>query len=98
MVPTQDDSKATTKFRVAICGGGIAGICLALSLSKYPDIQVDLYEAAARFTEIGAGLTVQGRTWKPLELMGVDATLRKAAAAANNVATSEFSIRDIFPF
>ena len=35
-------------------GGGIAGLCLAVALSKHNHIQVSVYEAASRFKEIGA--------------------------------------------
>jgi salicylate hydroxylase len=48
------------KLRVAICGGGIGGLALALVLSKFPHLQVDVYEAAGRFKEIGGNLAL---TW-----------------------------------
>ncbi|EIN11914.1 FAD/NAD(P)-binding domain-containing protein [Punctularia strigosozonata HHB-11173 SS5] len=57
------------RFRVAICGGGIGGLCLAVALSKYPDIRVDIYEAAERFKEIGAGVMIWSRTWRILQLL-----------------------------
>ncbi|KAF7376334.1 Glycoside hydrolase family 3 protein [Mycena sanguinolenta] len=59
------------KFRVAICGGGIGGLCLAVALSKYAHIQVDVYEGAGRFREIGAGVMIWARTWRILELLGL---------------------------
>ncbi|KAJ7590412.1 hypothetical protein C8J56DRAFT_1048574 [Mycena floridula] len=46
------------KLSVAIVGGGIGGVNLAIALSKYPDIDFQLYEAAAAFEEIGAGVGV----------------------------------------
>ena len=54
-----------------LSGGGIGGLTLAYALSKSPDIQVDIYEAASKFTEIGAGIGVYWRTrqiLKSLEL------------------------------
>ncbi|CDO72514.1 hypothetical protein BN946_scf184980.g55 [Trametes cinnabarina] len=62
---------ATAKFRVAICGGGIGGLTLAVALSRYPDIRVDVYEAAAQFKEIGAGVMMWQRTWEILKLLGL---------------------------
>ncbi|KAJ7268769.1 FAD/NAD-P-binding domain-containing protein [Mycena haematopus] len=59
------------KLRVAICGGGIGGLCLAVALSKYAHIQVVVYEAAGRFREIGAGVMIWARTWRILELLGL---------------------------
>ncbi|PSR73284.1 hypothetical protein PHLCEN_2v10862, partial [Hermanssonia centrifuga] len=80
--PVSRDSKPRPKFRVAISGGGIAGSYLAVALSKYPDIHVNLYEAAERFTEVGAGLTVWGRTWAALSSIGVESTLRDVETAS----------------
>ncbi|KAF8229500.1 FAD/NAD(P)-binding domain-containing protein [Tricholoma matsutake] len=59
------------KFRVAICGGGIGGLSTAVALSKYPDIDVDIYEAAAQFSEVGAGIGVWPRVWKTLAQLGI---------------------------
>ncbi|KAF8519490.1 FAD/NAD-binding domain-containing protein [Hysterangium stoloniferum] len=60
------------KFKVGICGGGIGGLCLAVALSRYPDIQVDVYEATEQFKEIGAGVMIWAKTWRILELLGLD--------------------------
>jgi hypothetical protein len=42
-------------------GGGIGGLTLAVALSHYPDIDVDIYESAHKFTEIGAGIGLWAR-------------------------------------
>ncbi|KAK0504812.1 FAD/NAD-P-binding domain-containing protein [Armillaria luteobubalina] len=59
------------KFKVAICGGGISGLCLAVLLCQDPNIQVDMYESASRFAEIGAGVMIWSRTWKIFESIGL---------------------------
>jgi salicylate hydroxylase len=41
---------------VCSSGGGVGGLTCALALSKYPDIDVVVYEAAAKFEELGAGI------------------------------------------
>jgi len=47
----------TAPFDIAIVGGGIAGLVLALSLREHaPSISLTLYEAAHKFGEIGAGV------------------------------------------
>ncbi|KAI0062891.1 FAD/NAD(P)-binding domain-containing protein [Artomyces pyxidatus] len=69
------------RLRVAICGGGIGGLCLAVALSKYPSIELSLYEAAGRFTEIGAGIMIWSRTWKILESLGLAEEFSKVAHA-----------------
>jgi salicylate hydroxylase len=60
-------------------GGGISGLCLAVALSRYPDIQVDVYEAAAQFKEIGAGVMIWSKTWRILELLELDTEFSKIA-------------------
>ena len=62
-------------------GGGIGGLCLAVALSQYSDIQVDLYEAAGRFKEIGAGVMIWHRTWEILTQLGMATELSQVAHA-----------------
>ncbi|EED84531.1 predicted protein, partial [Postia placenta Mad-698-R] len=62
-------------------GGGIGGLCLAVALSRYPDIQVDVYEAAERFKEIGAGVMIWSRTWEILTLLGMASDFSQIAHA-----------------
>lgn len=52
-----------------------------MSLSKFPDIDVQVYEAAQRFKEIGAGVMIWSRTWRILELMGLADDFSKIAHA-----------------
>ncbi|KAA1470032.1 FAD/NAD(P)-binding domain-containing protein [Dentipellis sp. KUC8613] len=63
-----------TKLRVAICGGGVGGLTLAYCLSRHPaaNIAVDVYEAAARFTEVGAGIGMWWRTWALMCALGLE--------------------------
>ncbi|KAL4246575.1 FAD/NAD(P)-binding domain superfamily protein [Abortiporus biennis] len=65
------------RLRVAICGGGIGGLCLAVALSKYPDIKVDVFEATQQFKEIGAGVMFYDRTWRILQKLGLTDDLSK---------------------
>ncbi|KAI0332657.1 salicylate hydroxylase [Cubamyces sp. BRFM 1775] len=68
-----------TKLRVAICGGGVGGLTCAVALSRCSDVHVDVYEAAAEFTEVGAGIGVWPRTWKILCSLGLADDLCKIA-------------------
>ena len=54
MAPTNGSSQDRT-FNIAIVGGGISGLSLALGLLDN-GIQPTIYEAAPRFGEIGAGV------------------------------------------
>ncbi|KAG1753444.1 hypothetical protein EDB19DRAFT_2035323 [Suillus lakei] len=63
---------STPKFRIAICGGGVGGLTLAVALSRYQDIAIDVYEAAQTFCEIGAGVGVWPRAFRVLRKFGPD--------------------------
>ncbi|TFK51409.1 salicylate hydroxylase [Heliocybe sulcata] len=67
------------KFRVAIVGGGIGGLICAIALSRASDIEVDVYEAAHQFTEIGAGIAMFPRVWKIMEELGLAEGLAELA-------------------
>ena len=43
---------------IAIVGGGFAGLALAVGLQKYPHINVQVYEGAHEFSEVGAGVVL----------------------------------------
>ncbi|KAL1944832.1 hypothetical protein VTO73DRAFT_2452 [Trametes versicolor] len=70
---------STPKFRVAICGGGVGGLACAVALSQASNVEIDIYEAASEFAEVGAGIGVWPRTWKILSALGLAADLGKIA-------------------
>lgn len=65
-----------------ISGGGIGGLCLAVALTRFPDVEVAVYEAAGSFKEVGAGVMIWGRTWRVMSLLGLDKVLREIAGVA----------------
>jgi len=69
-LPTHEQRNPS--LRVAIVGGGIGGLCLGLGLRKHPHINVQIYEAAHEFSEIGAGIGVGKNAQRALELLGPD--------------------------
>ncbi|VDB84464.1 unnamed protein product [Peniophora sp. CBMAI 1063] len=64
-------SPTESKLTVAICGGGIGGLMLAHALARGKDIAIDVYEGAAAFSEIGAGITLRKRTMPFLTELGL---------------------------
>ncbi|KAF9049931.1 FAD/NAD(P)-binding domain-containing protein [Panaeolus papilionaceus] len=68
-------------LRIAICGGGIGGLSLAVFLSRNPNVDVKVYEATGQFKEIGAGVMIWSRTWRILEIMGLSDKFSKIAHA-----------------
>ena len=57
---------------ILLSGGGVGGLTLAYALSKSPDICIDVYEAASKFTEIGAGIGIWWRTRQVLKSLGLE--------------------------
>lgn len=47
-----------TPLRIAIIGGGLGGLALAIALSKHPHLTTTVYEARSSFGEIGAGVGI----------------------------------------
>ncbi|RDX48424.1 FAD/NAD(P)-binding domain-containing protein [Lentinus brumalis] len=68
-------SDATPRFRLAIVGGGIAGLTLAVTLGRYEEkgspLKVDLYEGGSEITTVGAGISVWARTWAIMRQLGI---------------------------
>ena len=80
-MPSTADSLQS--FRLAIIGGGIGGICTALGLLEDPHIDVQIYEAASGFGEIGAGIGVSENAQRALKLIS-----SATRAAFDKVATT----------
>ena len=62
-------------LKVAIAGGGIGGLAAALALSKSGQ-QVELFEKAAAFSEVGAGIQLGPNATRLLHAWGLTDSLR----------------------
>ncbi|KAK8120583.1 hypothetical protein PG999_004703 [Apiospora kogelbergensis] len=60
------------KFRLAIAGGGIAGLALAAALTKscHEQLAVSVYEAVPEYKDVGAGLALHLNAIKAMALLG----------------------------
>jgi salicylate hydroxylase len=65
MASTEPPKKS---FNLAIVGGGIGGLTLAITLLRH-DITITVYEAAAHFAEIGAGVYLGPNAGQAMKLM-----------------------------
>lgn len=59
------------KIKIAVIGGGIAGLALTTQLVKYSHLDVHLFESAAQFSEIGAGISFGANAVKAIHLLGL---------------------------
>lgn len=62
-------STPTPKISIAICGGGIGGLSLALGLLRHPHLSVHIYESASAFAEIGAGVSFGPNAMRAMKLI-----------------------------
>ncbi|PPQ91475.1 hypothetical protein CVT25_013732 [Psilocybe cyanescens] len=75
---------STKDFTVAIIGGGMCGLACAYGLVK-AGIKVDVFEAAANYHEIGAGVGLGPNAIRALKELGLfDAILRATAQPKAN--------------
>ncbi|KAL1690635.1 hypothetical protein GGG16DRAFT_113958 [Schizophyllum commune] len=69
---------APRKINIAIVGGGIGGLTLALALQRFCDmsqLDVHIYEAASQFSQVGAGINIWGRVHKIFTDLGLEVDL-----------------------
>ena len=71
-------TSAKAKGRVLIAGGGIGGLTAALCLAK-AGFEVALFEQAAEFGEIGAGIQLSPNCTRVLHHLGLEPALRACA-------------------
>ncbi|EMR70863.1 putative salicylate hydroxylase protein [Eutypa lata UCREL1] len=77
---------STTALRIAIIGGGLAGITLANALVRIPHLDVQVYESAPEFSERGAALGLSSNALTALQhiLPSAQDLLSKAGAVPMN--------------
>lgn len=60
------------RLSIGIVGGGIGGVALAIGLSRDKSLEVNLFEAAAKFSEIGAGVSFGPNAVRSISLLGLE--------------------------
>lgn len=88
-------SAAAQPLRIAIVGGGVAGLSLAGTIAKFENggREVALYEAAADFSDVGAGLSIWGRSLDIVSLLGLEDDIAAINGAAGNDGEVSFAMR-----
>ncbi|KAI0820656.1 hypothetical protein BC628DRAFT_1422680 [Trametes gibbosa] len=83
---TMSEGSAKPRFRLAIVGGGIAGLTLAVTLGHFASqnsaaepLEVHIYESGPELTTVGAGISVWPRTWAVMRALGVYEDLARAS-------------------
>ncbi|MGB7076084.1 MAG: FAD-dependent monooxygenase, partial [Xanthobacteraceae bacterium] len=76
--------------RIAIIGGGLAGLATAAALARFR-IEAEVFEQAPRLGEIGAGINVSPQAIKALYEIGLGERIAAAANIAPGVLTREMN-------
>jgi salicylate hydroxylase len=79
-----DNHPPPKPFHLAIVGGGISGLTLAIALHQR-NIPVTVYESAASFGEIGAGVGFQPNFVRTMERIAPGIKASYAAATTSRV-------------
>ncbi|OJA07724.1 hypothetical protein AZE42_06103 [Rhizopogon vesiculosus] len=91
-------SSGAPKFRVAICGAGIGGLVLAVTIGKFAgrDVEVDIYEAHDTITTAGVGIFVSRRTIEVIETLCLHEEISRASTnPSSSTRGSKFRKSDI---
>lgn len=68
-----------------VSGAGIGGLTFAVSLRKFcKNVTVDIYESAAMFAEIGAGIGLWPRVWEVMKSLGLNEDLQAIGSGIDN--------------
>ncbi|EIW86938.1 FAD/NAD(P)-binding domain-containing protein [Coniophora puteana RWD-64-598 SS2] len=76
-------------LRIAIVGGGMVGVACAVRLMK-AGLDVNLFEAASKFGELGAGVAIGPNGLRALEGLGISKTLHSEAEDYHDMGTFQF--------
>ncbi|VVM35912.1 salicylate 1-monooxygenase [Pseudomonas fluorescens] len=68
-----------SKLQIGIVGGGIAGVALALDLCRHSHLNVQLFESAPAFGEVGAGVSFGANAVRAIAGLGIAEPYRKIA-------------------
>ncbi|EKM48779.1 uncharacterized protein PHACADRAFT_202410 [Phanerochaete carnosa HHB-10118-sp] len=88
------------KMRLAIVGGGIVGLTFAISLAKSgtQNIEVDIYESASAFGQVGAGMGFWPRIWESMRLLGLEEDLKPLACSGKPFRYTKGDQQQYVPF
>lgn len=77
MSTSMNNKKST--LRVGIVGGGISGVALALDLCRHSHLQIQLFESAPAFGEVGAGVSFGPNAVRAIAGLGLGEAYRHVA-------------------
>ncbi|VDB84926.1 unnamed protein product [Peniophora sp. CBMAI 1063] len=79
--------RSSKDFTIAIVGGGIVGLLCAIGLAQ-EGITVDVFEAAAKYGEIGAGIGIGANALRVLKDLGILAQIKARSESMQSTQNS----------
>jgi len=76
--------KSLPKSRIAIAGGGIGGLTLALALREF-GFEAEVYEQAPALLDVGAAIALWPNATRVLERLGLGRMIREHAGAMEEI-------------
>ncbi|MBT8767041.1 salicylate 1-monooxygenase [Metapseudomonas boanensis] len=73
------NKKPAPALRIGIIGGGISGVALALDLCRHGHLDVQLFESAPAFGEVGAGVSFGANAVRAIAGLGLGEPYRQIA-------------------
>jgi salicylate hydroxylase len=80
-------------LQVAIVGGGIAGVALALELCRHQHLDVTLFEAVQAFGEVGSGVSFGANAVRGIKALGIGEPYEQIATGRRNPGRACFEWR-----
>ena len=87
----------SSSYRIAIVGGGLAGLAAAHSLKAF-EMQPQVFEAAPALGEIGAAVNVSPQAFKALQAIGLGGKVAAVATASPGIYTRNMQTGEFLEF
>src|SRR5580698_9350418 len=87
----------TTKCRIAIVGGGLAGLATALALAKV-GMRAEIFETAPALGEVGAAVGISSQATKALQAIGLGEKIAAIGDRSRGIYTRDMQTGDFVEF
>jgi salicylate hydroxylase len=84
-------------LRIDIISGGMSGVALALDMSRAPLLNVQLFESAPAFGEVGAGVSFGAKRYAHLRARGLANPIKTFPTDIPNLCKKPGSDSDALP-
>src|SRR5262245_53760917 len=91
------EGRMSSSYRIAIVGGGLAGVAAAHALKAF-GMKPEVFEAAPALGEIGAAVNVSPQAFKALQAIGLGDKVAAVATASPGIYTRNMQTGEFLEF